>query len=155
MKAVGLMPSDNGHPGGRITGQHISDYVIENGKFHEACNKLLSAEGYKFSWVDRMAVPKLFERRMFKKPAHELTEANENEPTPASNNVEVLSRNQSSQVLEMPWAHDPDEQTLGQLMPANFVVQEVGKKPTRYRYQCPGCSTKIYGKPRLNILCMD
>ena len=33
MEAVGLMPSATGRPGGKKTGQHMSDYAIEGGAF--------------------------------------------------------------------------------------------------------------------------
>lgn len=159
MRAVGLMPSDTGHPGGRTTGQHMSDYVIEQGPFFKACSSLIADENYTFSWVDRMALPKLFEQRIFEDPRLDETGGSDDEERPTLSNIEGLSRGRDrerkEEVLESPWTPDPGEKTLGQLMPAGFVVQEAAKKPTRYRYQCPGCATKIYGKPRLNIMCMD
>lgn len=35
MERIGLMPSDNGQPGGRRVGQAMSDYVIDEGPFEE------------------------------------------------------------------------------------------------------------------------
>lgn len=37
MKCVILMPSDTGRPGGKRTGQKMSDYPIENGAFYLQC----------------------------------------------------------------------------------------------------------------------
>jgi len=37
MEAVGLMPSDTGAPGGKTTGQHMSDYPLPGGRFYQAC----------------------------------------------------------------------------------------------------------------------
>jgi len=40
MIAVGLMPSTTGEPGGKIVGQRMSDYPIENGVFLKALKKM-------------------------------------------------------------------------------------------------------------------
>lgn len=40
MISVGLMPSSTGKPGGKITGQNMNDYPIENGVFLKALKKL-------------------------------------------------------------------------------------------------------------------
>ncbi|MVT12524.1 SprT-like domain-containing protein [Chitinophaga tropicalis] len=40
MIAVGLMPSTTGQPGGKITGQNMSDYVIDGGPFQTVFNKI-------------------------------------------------------------------------------------------------------------------
>jgi len=40
MIAVGLMPSTTGKPGGKIVGQVMSDYPIENGVFLKALDKM-------------------------------------------------------------------------------------------------------------------
>lgn len=52
MKAVGLMPSDTGEPGGKQTGDHVADYPIEGGPFELACDALLTKK-FRVSWYDR------------------------------------------------------------------------------------------------------
>lgn len=52
MEAIGLMPSHDGRPGGKRTGDHMRDYVIEGGRFIEAAKKLITAE-FEISWHDR------------------------------------------------------------------------------------------------------
>lgn len=52
MEAIGLMPSSTGEPGGKRTGDHVSDYVIEAGPFQAALERLLSRE-FVVSWYDR------------------------------------------------------------------------------------------------------
>lgn len=52
MEAIGLMPSHTGEVGGRKTGDVMSDYVIEGGKFAEKCVDLLTQE-FRLSWYDR------------------------------------------------------------------------------------------------------
>lgn len=51
MKAVGLMPSDTGKPGGKQTGERMADYAIEGGVFEQALDKLL-ATSYRITWLD-------------------------------------------------------------------------------------------------------
>jgi len=52
MESLGLMPSNTGLPGGKKTGQQMTHYVIEGGKFENVCKELLS-ENFKISWADR------------------------------------------------------------------------------------------------------
>jgi predicted SprT family Zn-dependent metalloprotease len=51
MRAVGLVPSDTGKPGGRQTGQHMTHYIARNGSFETACAELL-ASGFTIRYVD-------------------------------------------------------------------------------------------------------
>lgn len=44
MISVGLMPSDTGKPGGKLTGQQMDDYVINGGVFQKAFRNITSAE---------------------------------------------------------------------------------------------------------------
>lgn len=46
MIQVGLVPSSTGQPGGKTTGQHMSDYPAENGLFINAFNSIQS-DAYK------------------------------------------------------------------------------------------------------------
>ena len=52
MESIGLMPSSTGEPGGRKTGQHMSDYPIEGGKFETTWLKL-QRRGFKIGWESR------------------------------------------------------------------------------------------------------
>jgi predicted RNA-binding Zn-ribbon protein involved in translation (DUF1610 family) len=49
MKRVGLMPSTTGAPGGEETGKKMSHYIIEGGRFDEACKRFIK-DGFKISW---------------------------------------------------------------------------------------------------------
>jgi hypothetical protein len=49
MELVGLIPSNTGKPGGKKTGPHMSDYIIEGGPFEAALAKLL-ATGFALTW---------------------------------------------------------------------------------------------------------
>jgi SprT-like family len=49
MESVGLMPSHDGEPGGRKTGQSVTHYIILGGPFQRAFQKL-AATGFKLHW---------------------------------------------------------------------------------------------------------
>ena len=52
MRAIGLIPSHNGLPGGRDTGRRMSHYIEPGGRFEVVCEKLLEA-GFDVAFVDR------------------------------------------------------------------------------------------------------
>lgn len=56
MMEIGLMPSSTGQPGGKVTGQNMSDYLIPGGPFERSANKLL-ATGFVISWQSREQDP--------------------------------------------------------------------------------------------------
>src|SRR5262249_52169765 len=56
MKQVGLMPSDTGQPGGKPTGQNMSHYIVNGGRFDHLCRKLLKEQMVSWGSVaERMA----------------------------------------------------------------------------------------------------
>lgn len=52
MQQIGLMPSHTGKPGGRTTGEQMSDYIVEGHQFDKACKNLLT-KNFTLSWLDR------------------------------------------------------------------------------------------------------
>ncbi len=52
MKEIGLMPSNTGKPGGRQTGEQMTHYIIEGGRFEVSAKKLLAGE-FGITWMDR------------------------------------------------------------------------------------------------------
>jgi SprT-like family len=48
---AGLQPSSTGKPGGKETGQKMSDYIIPGGRFDLACGDLI-ARGFTLRWAD-------------------------------------------------------------------------------------------------------
>lgn len=55
MIEVGLMPSQTGKPGGKTTGQGMSDYIITGGRFEQAARKLLES-GFTVKWMSAEAL---------------------------------------------------------------------------------------------------
>lgn len=60
MESIGLMPSSTGKEGGKRTGDRMSDYPIEGGRFLAACDLLFSNE-FLISWADRFPPHKAIE----------------------------------------------------------------------------------------------
>lgn len=57
MDLVGLCPSDTGEPGGHRTGDHMSHYIVDGGRFDVVTQELLKS-GFVLSWEDRYFVPR-------------------------------------------------------------------------------------------------
>jgi hypothetical protein len=55
MKAIGLMPSATGTPGGKTTGEKMSHYIMADGPFIHACKELLQTS-FVILWYDRFPV---------------------------------------------------------------------------------------------------
>lgn len=52
MRAVGLIPSDTGEPGGKATGQRVSHYIEEGGRFALACAELIDVREGTVTYVE-------------------------------------------------------------------------------------------------------
>ena len=52
MREIGLIPSDTGQPGGKDTGQKVSHYIADGGRFAGACTAYL-ATGAAILYSDR------------------------------------------------------------------------------------------------------
>ncbi|MFZ1427403.1 MAG: SprT-like domain-containing protein [Geminicoccaceae bacterium] len=54
MRAVGLIPSDTGAPGGKETGQSVTHYIEPAGRFEQACAELIQ-QGFGVPYVELWA----------------------------------------------------------------------------------------------------
>jgi predicted SprT family Zn-dependent metalloprotease len=149
MMSIGLMPSSTGEPGGSITGQSMGDFIIKDGKFMKHVTNLLNDEALELPWVDRFALPRLFEPIVV--AATSKMEANKSIYSAAAEDfamdiVKNANTKKTASVFSMP---------VSSLMPSAFFMTEVAKRQTRSKYECPGCNVKIYGKFGLNIICED
>ena len=54
MKEIGLQPTNTGKPGGKETGQKMTDYPIAGGAFEVSCRKLVTA-GFDLVWAEAIA----------------------------------------------------------------------------------------------------
>ncbi|NTX99068.1 sprT domain-containing protein [Deinococcus sp. JMULE3] len=128
MIELGLHPSTTGAPGGRTTGESMSDYIVE-GPFLTACRALL-ATSFVVTWYDRLL------------PAAALhVEA----PT-------VDLEPESTAVPGVEWftLTAPPSPVRASIEP--IPVQP--RRPTRVKYQCQTCQVQVWGKPGLNVACL-
>lgn len=52
MRAVGLIPTGTGMPGGKTTGQRVSHCVEPEGRFALACTELIEEHGFELAYVE-------------------------------------------------------------------------------------------------------
>lgn len=64
MEEIGLMPSDTGMPGGRITGQQMNDYPLPGGRFIQVVKGLAKEERLQTLWVDKYSMPPNSKKRL-------------------------------------------------------------------------------------------
>lgn len=131
MKSIGLIPSSTGLPGGKNTGQKMSDYPDENGAFKNSCLKMISA-GFQLQWVDR-------------RPAKSEIEHPEKISTRGKKNRTVHC---DEDILYLRIAATLDN--LDYLpQPAN------AKLKVKVKYHCSSCGANVWGKNGLTIRCEE
>ena len=130
MEAIGLMPSTTGRPGGKRTGQNMSDYPIPGGKFMQLCVKLVNNESFSLPWVDRQA--RVETPGDFVISIAELMEAADDADQEA---IETLT----TRVVE--------------LMPDSAVPVQPPKISMKTKYSCPSCEANLWGKSGLEVRC--
>lgn len=148
MMSIGLMPSSTGEPGGRATGRNMSDFIIQNGKFFEVVSDLIGKDSFQLSWVDRYALPKLFEPIIAEAKISKTHSEFHIDEFSEFDNVNNIDKG-TDIPLEI------SDAPVCQQLPEEFFVQEVAKKQTRTRYTCPSCEVKVYGKFYLSLICGD
>ncbi|WP_103654526.1 SprT-like domain-containing protein [Agarilytica rhodophyticola] len=129
MKDVGLMPSTTGRPGGKETGERMSDYPIAGGLFIDKCKTLVSSESFILPWVDRYA-------RVT--PPNEVFE----------NYSEVLGDTDSVTVSSL-------TSTVSELLQSETLVIDTAAQKVKSKYTCQGCKANVWGRSGLNISCDD
>lgn len=154
MIEIGLMPSSTGEPGGKITGQTMADYIIEDGLFIQAFQNLSESKKFDLPWFDRRALPRLYEPIIapFRSIEKDLSSASH-----AEEGGMIAEMNQSVKATSLDAYFDGSSSArkLSSFTPETFVALETTSKPTRTKYICSGCEAIVYGKSKLNISCDD
>lgn len=133
MQSIGLMPSSTGRPGGKRTGDHMADYAMEDGRFLQACQVLVT-DAFQISWYDRF-------------PAEEHVQAG----------LDTHAVNLSAAVGggHAPAASLP---VAASLVVASAAVRSVASlapdKSNRVKYSC-SCGINVWGKPALRLQCLE
>jgi len=150
MMDVGLMPSSTGRPGGNITGQQMSDYIIEGGDFLKAFKVLENKKRFQLSWIDLKSLPRLYDPII----------ANPNQTKPAALEIQMI-KSQNPELEDVKDSYllqhqlPSDENTFSELIPEDYFIAQESRRNTRSKYICPGCDSKVYGRANLNIRCED
>lgn len=127
MENIGLMPSNTGKPGGKKTGDQMSDYVIPGGRFIIACEGLITND-FKISWYDRFPSKKQIE---------------------LSSALYSLDANLPENVTEV-----PIENGIALAVSTNLDSSIINEnKSNRIKYSCKKCNLNVWGKPKLNLVC--
>ncbi len=134
MIAIGLQPSSTGAPGGKTTGQLMSDYPLNDGRFIQACIELVKNQAFHIPWLDRRSIPKRSSREM---------------PTLLSEATAEVSEVDAAKVT----APQLLATIFSDLMPENtFIPLQINARP-KQKYTCPTCMANVWGKPNLNLVC--
>lgn len=136
MESLGLMPSSTGLPGGKKTGQKMSDYPIEGGAFLVTVHKLVNQEAFSLPWIDRRAT----------ETDHTVSEGLRLEQ---DNSVETTDLSNADERMHKP---------LAEVLQAKRSIEPAGKRQqstnqNKVKYSCLECVTHVWGKSGLNIVC--
>ena len=124
MLSIGLVPSDTGRPGGRMTGQKMADYPDESGKFMRIARELLETKTLVRWYKEGVAIRRAEEYAAM--PAAEVPPV-----------VAVLAASMS--------AETGADGTEARPKPPSAA--------SKVSYQCSGCKARAWGKPGLSLIC--
>lgn len=130
MESIGLMPSQTGEPGGKKTGQQMSDYPVSSGLFLTACHGLVEKD-FEISWVDRIPAVR--------------------ESCQVRGDFELRPEEFSGNIVEQ-LLNVKIEELVPHITPLVEVL-EFRTSRNKHKYSCLTCDTNVWGKPGLRIRC--
>jgi predicted SprT family Zn-dependent metalloprotease len=139
MDQIGLAPSSTGRPGGKRTGQKVSDYPKSGGAFERAAMHFIQ-KSRGLPWVDRFAA--LSPSCQSRVQDYSL----EDNPVGPSTNENV-----EDEVITA-LLHYPIRVLFHDLIPSE-QLQLAARKKVKSRYTCSHCQTNVWGKPKLKLVC--
>ncbi len=150
MEYMGLMPSSTGEPGGKKTGQKISDYPIPGGRFTQECIEF-TRTGLQLPYVDianaRYKSAQIRDNQTLSN--HSLSYLLAEEPS--------QEQQEAGELLLQPFDEifvAEDTMTVPETDDTDItVVQPVAATKSKATFQCPKCGDKAWGKPSLDIIC--
>lgn len=157
MENIGLIPSSTAKPGGAKTGEAMMDYVSIDGSFIKACRKLVRS-GFKFPLIDRYPI---FREESpiiaYDDEGKAVTLDRKYEPKGYKEAALASYKEDIKTVLSISPLTDKSIETPHSDVSHSATVLTTKPKPKsgRVKYICKGCQTFIWGKPNLNIGCLD
>lgn len=170
MRAIGLVPSATGLPGGPSLGERMSHYVDVDGEFLKAANELVDAS-FRLRWSDRF-VTRALTRVVFAKAQPSAptrrrgTSSDETPPEGLALPPAALADPPTSEAVDEGGMPTP---AAGALPPGVRIspapvdlmgeLQVPRPKPkaasSKTKQHCPGCYNAAWGKPSLHLVCGD
>ena len=166
MKAIGLISSTTGKPGGEPVGEKVSDYILHDGPFFKACHALFS-KGFELKWVDTFPV--------YRNNAPVKAYDSHGLPIQINASVTAMAPAVASKSSLPEW--EPDEKDEDELynaallkgaltpsgaaepysQPISPAVTVISTQPlnksNRHKYVCKVCAMQLWGKPDLHVIC--
>lgn len=137
MAEIGLMPSNTSEPGGDITGEQMSHYIIRGGAFFKAYQNLVSQNGYEWRWMDSKAWPF----------ASVITIADVEDPD------KLIRKPKTTPVIKLDW-NELDEVSFDSFVNEGEIRDWApDKSKNKVVYYCEDCNIKVWGKSDLKIIC--
>lgn len=176
MESIGLMPSSTGEPGGKRTGQHMSDYPIPNGAFYLQC-VVFARMGYKLPFYDRYAKTESTQIRhnqteILAAVEETLAAAVEESGVREEGMIEAVdvpqyevAEQEKEERITAPASDNEDSDAEASLMApfaAQFNIDVAELTETREKeaaakrktvYVCQSCGDRAWGKPTLDLWC--
>lgn len=161
MESIGLMPSSTGKPGGKRTGQKMSDYPIKNGAFYLQC-VAFSKMGYQLPFYDRHA--KTESTQVRHNEPENLTAALEQVLEEIAAEITAVVDSQVDTRLIEPYTEEDQRAEISLMQPFSeqfdidvAVLSEAQEKEAASKrktvYCCQSCGDKAWGKPSLDLWC--
>jgi len=126
MESIGLMPSATGEPGGKRTGQHMSDYPLPGGRFLAAARGF-TAGGRRLKWLDRFRI---------------------DDNTRSGTTLQELAGDTGNDGLLTPVSD-----LFRDVENGDIELLQGSPAKNKITYACGGCGCKVWGKPGLRIRC--
>lgn len=152
MIAIGLQPSSTGEPGGDVTGQHMSDYPLEGGRFIRACESLVRKNAFRLPWIYRLSLPTAISPTAINSESPDVSESDS--PSPEAS---AISRPDESSLALAP-SPGPEaflQRTYRDVLPEGTFVEPPLPARTKVKYECQGCYVGVWGKPGIRLICGD
>lgn len=170
MRAIGLVPSVTGLPGGPSLGERMSHYVDVDGEFLKAANELVDAS-FRLRWSDRF-VTRALTRVVFAKaqpsaPTRRRGSAPDETPPegsalpaaalvdPPVSGVEAESEVPSPAGPAMPPGVRVSPAPIDLMGELQVPRPKAKGTSSKTKQHCPGCYNAAWGKPSLHLVCGD
>ena len=166
MESIGLMPSSTGRPGGKRTGQKMSDYPLKNGAFYLQCI-VFAQSGYRLPYYDRWAKTESAQiRDPHTEPENGTTSYQSCTEAAVVESFEIalpaLSLAEQAETEEEGSLRNDAELLLMQPFSDQFSIdvaalsaerenESVAKRKTTFL--CQSCGDKAWGRASLNLWC--